>query len=464
MTYTHGKNPDPAPRVVPDRVWHRAEHYVRRKLVWNNVYRATSYVRSALWLIPFLAIVLVLAIAPALRMLDAWLGWRLHGLGVAGAQALYQTVISLTLSFIVFTFGSLLVAIQIAGGQLTPRIIATTLLRDNVVRYSVGLFVFALIFAVMALDRLETTVHEMATLVTAVLGITCMATFLFLIDYAARLLRPISILGRVGDEGLAVIKSVYPKQVGDAPDVATMPSALPEARRIVRHLGHSEIVLAVDLDTLVREAQRSNGVVALVPQVGDFVATDEPLFVLYGGASAIDDRILETTVAFGSERTMEQDPLFSFRIIVDIALKALSPAINDPTTAVLAIDQIHRLLRAVGKRQLRGETIDDGQGQLRVIYRTPNWEDFVHLACTEIRSCGAGNVQVARRLRAMLDNLIESLPPHRDGALEEERRRLDRAIEPLYSLPEDLALARIPDSQGLGGSSGRRALPSSVSE
>ena len=135
-------------------------------------------------------------------------------------------------------------------------------------------------------------------------------------------------------------------------------------------------------------------------------------------------------------------------------MKALSPAINDPTTAVLAIDQIHRLLRVVGKRQLRGETINDERGALRVIYRTPNWEDFVHLACTEIRSCGAGNVQVARRLRAMLENLIASLPPHRHGALEEERRRLERVLEPLYSLPEDLALARIPDSQGLGGSSG----------
>ena len=173
---------------------------------------------------------LVLAIAPALRMLDVWLGWRLAGLGVAGAQALYQTVITLTLSFIVFTFGSLLVAIQVASGQLTPRIIATTLLRDNVVRYSVGLFVFTLVFAVMALDRLETTVHEMVAFVTAVLGITCMATFLFLIDYAARLLRPVSILARVGDEGVAVIKSVYPNPAGDAPDVAARPSALPEAR------------------------------------------------------------------------------------------------------------------------------------------------------------------------------------------------------------------------------------------
>ncbi len=154
-----------------------------------------------MWVIPFLSIVIVLAIAPGLRMLDMWLGWRLAGLGVSGAQALYQTVITLTLSFIVFTFGSLLVAIQVASGQLTPRIIATTLLRDNVVRYSVGLFVFTLVFAVMALDRLETTVHEMVAFVTACLGIACMATFLFLIDYAARLLRPVSIVARVGDEG-----------------------------------------------------------------------------------------------------------------------------------------------------------------------------------------------------------------------------------------------------------------------
>ena len=183
--------------------------------MWNRLYRATSYLKSALWTIPFLAIVLVLAIAPALRALDGRLGWRITGLSVSGAQALYQTVITLTLSFLVFTFGSLLVALQVASSQSTPRIIATTLLRNNVVRYSVGLFVFSLIFAVIGLDRLETTVHEIVTLVIGGLGIACMATFLFLIDYAARLLRPGSILARVGDAGLAVIESVYPYQAGD---------------------------------------------------------------------------------------------------------------------------------------------------------------------------------------------------------------------------------------------------------
>ena len=433
----------------------RAERFLAGRLAWNRVYRATSYLRSSLWVVPFVAIVLVLAVAPVLRVLDARLGWRLAGLRVAGAQALYQTVITLALSFLVFTFGSLLVAIQVASGQLTPRIIATTLLRDQVVKYSVGLFVFSLIFATMALDRLGTQVHELVALITAILGITCMAAFLFLIDYAARLLRPVSIVARVGEEGLAVIRAVYPNRERHAADVAS--SALPEApRRVVHHTGPSGIVLAIDLETLVREARRADGIVELIPQVGDYVANEEPLLALYGGAAAIDDRKLRATVALGSERTMEQDPLFSFRILVDIALKALSPAINDPTTAVLALDQIHLLLRAVGQRQLRGQAILDAAGLPRVIHRTPNWEDFVHLSCNEIRRCGAGSVQVARRLRAMFDNLVALLPADRHAALEQEGRLLEQMLQPLYGIPEDVALARIPDSQGLGGSSGVR--------
>jgi uncharacterized membrane protein len=109
----------------------------------------------------------------------------------------------------------------------------------------------------------------------------------------------------------------------------------------------------------------------------------------------------------------------------------------------------------VGRRRLRGEALTDGLGQPRVIYPTPNWEDFIHLSCTEIRHCGANNVQIARRLRAMFDNLLVALPRHRHQAVKDERDRLDRALEMLYPIPADLALASAPDSQGIGGS--RRA-------
>jgi uncharacterized membrane protein len=158
---------------------------------------------------------------------------------------------------------------------------------------------------------------------------------------------------------------------------------------------------------------------------------------------------------------MEQDPTFAFRIVVDIAIKALSPAINDPTTGVLAIDQLHRMLRVVGNRRLRTDEIADELGRLRVIFRTPNWEDFVHLAFSEIRSCGSNNLQIVRRLRAMIENLVRTLPSHRHAALLQELSLLDRECERNFTYPEELALARIADTQGLGGHSGKHVVASS---
>jgi len=223
---------------------------------------------------------------------------------------------------------------------------------------------------------------------------------------------------------------------------------------VVYHQGASEIILAVNVNRLIAAAEKSKGVIEFVPQIGDFIATDEPLFNLYGSAKSLDERLLRSTVAFGPERTMEQDPTFAYRIVVDIALKALSPAINDPTTAVIAIDQLHRLLRKAGKQNLRTDEILGKSGQLLVVFRTPNWEDFVHLAFTEIRYCGAQNIQITRRLRAMIENLIQTLPKHRHAILHRELQLLDQSIEKNFVLPEDLFLARVADSQGLGGASG----------
>jgi uncharacterized membrane protein len=436
--------------------WTGALGQLAGRLGWNKLYRSMSYLRSALWVVPIAAVLLGMLVIRVLMYLDGLVTWRVIGLGVAGAHTLFQTIITLTLSFVVFTFGSLLVAIQIASGQLTPRIIATTLLRDRVIKYTVGLNMFTLLFAVGALNRTEDTVSQLVTLTAAVLGVACVASFLFLIDYAARLLRPVRLVALVCEEGMEVIRTVYPDEKPDAEaDGIPRDGGLGSPARVVLRQGKSQVVLAVEMESLVHEARRLDGVIEFVPQVGDFVAADEPVFNLYGGAARIDDATLHDTVAFGTERTIEQDPMFAFRILVDIALKALSPAINDPTTAVLAMDQIHRLLRAVGRRQLHGEEVRDAAGNVRVIIRTPNWGDYVDISCNEIRACGAGSVQIARRMRAMLENLVRTLPAPRHAALREQLDLLDRTLPELYRLPEDLALARIADSQGLGGASSR---------
>jgi len=416
--------------------------------LWHLLRR---YTRHALWVVPFGAIILELVLYRLVHELDAALGLQFGRLSAAGATAMLQTIITMTLSFIVFTFGSLLVAIQVAGGQLTPRVIATTLLRDQVVKYTVGLFVFSLLFAISTLNRVEATGDQLVLVVAAVLGLLSMAAFLYLIDYAARLLRPVSILSRVGEDGLTVIETVYPQPAQGPSQPHTKPQTRGMPSRTVNHTGKSEVILSVNIGMLLAESQKANAVVELIPVVGDFVAKDEPLFALYGDASEIDERILVSAVHFGIERTLEQDPTFSFRIIIDIASKALSPAINDPTTAVLAIDQLHRLLRSVGKRHLRTDNITDESGILRVIFRTPNWEDFVILACTELRRYGADSIQVARRLRAMIENLIRTLPKERHAALQAQLALLDQAVKAIYIIPEELALARGTDSQGLAG-------------
>lgn len=419
---------------------------------WNRRYRLKSYLRSSLWIVPVAAGLCERVLRFIVQALEPHMGWLSFDLGLDGAKALTNAVVTLTLSFVVFTFGSLLVAIQVASGQYTPRIIATTLLRDNVIRYTVGLFVFTLLFALRTLNHLETSVPPFITWVTGVLGLVCLAAFLFLIDYAARLLRPVSLVKHVGDDGLRVIESVYPEKLTGAPSTATTSQDAGPVDRTILHQGTSGVILAVDIPQLIFEAKKANGVIEFAPQVGDFVGADEPLFLLHGGAATIDEDALRACVIFGSERTMEQDPLFGLRILVDIAIKALSAAINDPTTAVLAIDQLHRVLRSAGRRNLRTDSILDPAGKLRVIFRTPDWDDFVHLAFAEIRFYGASNVQIARRLRAMIINLANTLPVERHTALRLEHDLLDRMLEKLYLLPEDLALARIPDSQGLGGS------------
>jgi uncharacterized membrane protein len=203
-------------------------------------------------------------------------------------------------------------------------------------------------------------------------------------------------------------------------------------------------------------AKRADCVIEIVPQVGDYLAQGDPLFRVFQGGSTLSLTALRESIAVGQERTFQQDATYAFRVMVDIASKALSPAINDPTTAVLALDQIHHLLRIVGNRHLDTGQVWDGAGRLRLVYRTPDWEDFVHLAVTEIRQFGGESIQIARRLRAMLENLIQTLPEIRTGLLRQELAVLQRFAERCFPEPEDRALAEVSDFQGVGGKHGHK--------
>jgi uncharacterized membrane protein len=156
-------------------------------------------------------------------------------------------------------------------------------------------------------------------------------------------------------------------------------------------------------------------------------------------------------VALGAERTIEQDPTFAIRVMVDIAVRALSPAVNDPTTAVQVLDYLEESLRVVGSADAPVAAAPLATLTTGVVMPVRTWPDVLALGITEIREYGATSIQVMRRLRALLEELGELVLPENRAALQDEGRRLDATIRASYEGGVDLDRAGAPDPQGIGG-------------
>jgi uncharacterized membrane protein len=418
---------------------------------WKRRHALRSFLRSSVWPIPLACMVAAVGIAHLTLWIDHRTGWTLN-VSADSARAVGGTLTGSLLTFIVFIFTVLLVAVQLASAQFSPRVIARVF-KDAYTKAALAVFVFTYTFSLVCLSRLQQPVQLLSGIICAYGTLTCLAVFLLLIDRLGKELRPVRILTGVAAEGREVVRSIYPHTLAESnrPATPAQSPSLGKPSRVLVHTDDPGVILAFDHAGLLQFARQADCVVELVPQVGDFVAADDPLFRLYEGGRPVDERRLRESIACGPERTLEQDPMFAFRIMVDIASKALSPAINDPTTAVLALDQIHHLLRELGNRQLDTGQVYDAAGKLRLVYRMPDWEDFVQLAVTEIRQFGRESIQVTRRLRAMLEDLIRTLPDSRTALLRQELNLLHRSTERFFTEPEDRALAEVGDVQGVGG-------------
>lgn len=421
-------------------------------MTWLQRYRFRHFLTNSMWIFPSLSMPVALISVRLLYGLDEVWGLR-SSVDPEAMRTLLGTLAGAMFTFVVFVGSALLIAVQLASAQLTPRIIAFVF-RDPVTKACLASFVFIFTLSLAVLIRIKAAVPLLSAYAPTYGFMVCLVVFLFLVDHVGKALRPSGALRAVGSRGRRVIEDVYSRRFVTSPDgesPARTTSVVPDGpcRTIINP--RDGAVLAFDIQGLRSLAEQADCVIELVPQVGDYIAVGEPLFRIFGGNREWTADVLCQLVAVGQERTLQQDPTFAFRIMVDIASKALSPAINDPTTAVLAIDQIHHLLRSVGTRCLDDERVRDASGRLRLIYRTPDWQDFVHLAVTEIRHFGSESIQVARRLRAMLENLIRCLPAERSPLLQRELDLLSRSAERSFPEPEDRALADVSDLQGVGG-------------
>lgn len=419
---------------------------------WLQRYRVLHYIQNSIVIFPILGIFGALIVTSSLHSIEKEMGLQ-SPLSPEAARIVIGMLAGAMLTFIVFLSTTLLLAVQLASAQLTPRVIAFVF-RDPVTKGSLTVFVFTFTFSLAVLVRVEETVPPVTAKLATWGCVASLCAFFYLIDHIGKYLRPSGVLKEIGNTGRKVIESVYPRLLIESPHVSrTSFDFLYEEPVLTVANPKPGVVLAFDPVGLASLARNADCLIEMVPQVGDFVAAGDPLFRVFGTAKVLSARKLGHCVAVGQERTHEQDPALAFRIIVDIAAKGLSPAINDPTTAVLAIDQIHHLLRRLGMRRLDEGVIRDEAGQIRLVYRTPDWEDFVQLAVTEIRQFGGPSIQIARRLRAMLENLIETLSEERTVLLRQELALLQRTAERFFLEPEERALAAAGDTQGMGGTS-----------
>jgi uncharacterized membrane protein len=411
--------------------------------------------RASLWLLPAACMCAALLLIPAVRWVDERTHWTLLRVGPEGARQILAALAASLLTFLVFGLSLLLLAVQMVSGQLTPRLIARVF-EARLTKITVGLFVFAWVYALGALAWVGEGYPQLTVALAVALSLGCVIVFLYRVQTAVHRMRPGTILLEIGGQTRAVVERLYPLpylERGAAEPARSSADALGawQNTHTVVHVGAQGVIVAWDHAALGDLAANMDCSIEVVPAIGDLVAPGATLFRLYGaGANSTEDRALRQCLLLGPERALERDAAFGIRIIVDVAIRALSPGINDPTTAVLAVDQLHHLLLLLGERQLDDAVVRDARGTVRVFYRAPAWSDYLQLATTEIVLYGGSSPQVTRRLAAMLEDLRSRLPAARAAALGAPQAFLECRVVEAFAAAEQRAQALQADSQGFG--------------
>ena len=321
------------------------------------------------------------------------------------------------LGLVTVIFSLLFLVVQWAFTSLSPRL---NLFRDDPIvwrtfAFAVGVFVFSVTTALVIGDQQKVSVIVPAAEVVALLAALALIRSLQVKAFASIQLAPT--LSAIAGQGLGIIDDLYRR-----PCTPGRPSAaqLPPRRRAILWPHRQAILQQLDLGHLLRAAD--GAVIVLRAGMGDTLQQGAPVADLHGGEVA-DAAVLAGLVT-GQERTFHQDPLFAFRLLADIALRALSSAVNDPATAAQVLDTIESLLQALVSRDLAVADVADDAGTVRVVLALPSWDDYLRTALDDLIESAARSPMVLLRAQALLTSLLNTAPPARRSAV---TRRLQRA-------------------------------------
>lgn len=357
--------------------------------------------------------------------------------GPESARSILSTIGSSVLVLTGLVFSITVLALQLTSSQFSPRALRT-FMRDRPTQWALGVFLATFLYALLALREVrgeENAGGEFVPGVTVALAVALavasLVMFVQQIHHVAQSIRAVNIIGRIASEAIAVVDDLFtddePSLADDTAAALGLGEDAPRGGYRVVMAPASGVLALVGIDTLVEQAKDHDIVVEIVPGIGEFVPEGGLLLRVHGDWDR-EDEDLTRAVLLAPERLMRQDPGYGLRQLVDIAERALSPGINDPSTAVQCLDRIHDLLRRMGTRRLPERRQCDEDGRVRVLVGWPSWADLVHLALDEIRHWGANSLQVDRRIRLLVDDLHTAVPVHRRSVLLELP---DAALDPV---------------------------------
>ncbi|MFF1688613.1 MULTISPECIES: DUF2254 domain-containing protein [unclassified Streptomyces] len=438
----------------------RAHGRVRRPRALSPL---REHLRDTFWFAPTGAMVGIFVVWFLANELDAAIVGALHDAGsydsiselqsvTNDAQTVVSTVSAAMMTFIGVVFSISLVALQMASGQLSPRVVRI-FIRSRITKATFAVFLATFLLSLLVLTsydsepdpKLVKSVPVVQSVLTVFMVGLSLLLFVMYVNSTLRMMRVSYVIERVSAEAFQLVARM-PVDAGGAGEVGELG---PETARVV-HEGRAGVMRDVNFARLLRAVRHRPGVtLRILPRTGDFVVPGTPVLAVHGGPPP-PARALRYTVHVGVERTFHQDLGFGLRQLADIALRALSPAVNDPTTAVQALDRIVQFLAAVANRPLDSLRYPDRGGVVRLVQPLPGWEELVDLGFAEIRGCAVGSPQVSRRMLAGLDDLLLLAPEDRRGPLLRHRELLTAAVERAVPEPADRDFALRPDRQGIG--------------
>ncbi|GAA4400330.1 DUF2254 domain-containing protein [Fodinibacter luteus] len=382
------------------------------------------------WVLPSAICLLAVAAGVVLPLVDAWLvddAPYLFGGNADSARSLLSTIASAMVSVTGLVFSITMVVLQLASSQFSPRLLGG-FLASRVTQVTLGVFTASFVFAFMVLRDVRggesPFVPELSVTVAFGLVLASVAMFFAFIHHITTSIQVGQVVDRIAAATLAVLEDGNEAEWAGATDPPSW-DRHPGPSVVVTTGERHGIVSRVRYTDLVEQAAKAGVVVELLTRPGEVRHTGQELARVHGaqGGDPVLDRV---RAAFGLEkdRTLEQDPEFGIRQLVDIAERALSPGINDPTTAVQVLDELHRILRVASIRPDRSAYLVDPAGVVRVVDRPTTFAGLLDLALDEVAHYGRDTLQVPARIEHLLEDLGQVARPEHAATTAAKRARL----------------------------------------